>query len=64
MSENKPKRITQKSHDGAFRWLLESEDHASDQFGLSVMVRELINEHNKVLDELTALKEAIKMQDA
>lgn len=53
-------KIEKGTHNKTFDWLLESERHACESNGNSDMIRELVKEHNTLVDELKNLKKEIK----
>lgn len=46
------KKIGKGTHDGVFDWILESDSHAAYPDMNSAMIRVLVQEHNKLIDEL------------
>ncbi len=53
-------KITKGSHDGAFDWIFEDKKNAVWSVINDAMLRVLVAEHNKIVDELAQLREEFK----
>jgi flagellar biosynthesis/type III secretory pathway protein FliH len=45
-------KIEKGTHKGLFDWILESDNHATHPENNSAMIRALVQEHNKLIDQL------------
>jgi len=45
-------KIEKGTHKGVFDWILESDTHATHSGNNSAMIRVLVQEHNKLIDEM------------